>query len=196
MSLLSDPPFALGQTLGVTSASDGGNWVGAVKHFPDVNPSTGVVRSNRLKTCIAVRNTSGGVLLPKRVAKFDVSSAGADLFSETAGYARIANDEFVGVVDEYASADGIAANDVFWVTVSGTTEVAAALSGTDIAVGDRLACVTAATAGATTAGRVGPSSVSNATTVAGDAGLGVIGRACSTGATTGDAVLAVVDTKR
>jgi hypothetical protein len=195
MSLLSDPPFALGQTLGVTSATEGGNWVGCIKHFPDVDPTTGKVRSNRLKTCVAVRNTSGGALLPKRVAKFDTTTAGNAVFTEVKGYAAVTNEEFVGVVDEFLAAGGCAANDVCWVTVAGPTEVAVALSGTDVAVGDRLSCVTAVTAGATTAGRVAPSALTVGTANVGGAELGVIGRACSTGATTGTAVLAVVDTK-
>lgn len=59
MSLYVDPPFSLGQTLGVSSTADGTGWVGVVKVFPDVNPSTGKVRSNRVKKCVAVRNTSG-----------------------------------------------------------------------------------------------------------------------------------------
>jgi hypothetical protein len=184
MSLLSDPPFALGQTLGVSSATDGGNWVGVIKHFPDVNPTTGEIRSNRLKTCVAVRNTSGAALLPKRVVRFDLTASGASLFEEVKGYVAVAGEDFVGVVDEHLPAGGVAANDVFWVTVKGPTEVAVALSGTDVALGDKLACVTAASAGATTAGRV-----SGTTATA-----GVIGRACGTGATTGAAVLAVVDT--
>lgn len=195
MSLLSDPPFALGQTLGVTSATDGGNWVGCIKHFPDVNPNTGVVRSNRLKTCVAVRNTSGGALLPRRVVRFDTTTAGRAVFTEVKGYSSVTNEEFVGVVDEHLPAGGVAANDVFWVTVQGPTEVAVALSGTDVAVGDRLACVTAASAGATTAGRVTPSALTAGTANVGGAELGVIGRACSAGATTGTAILAVVDTK-
>lgn len=184
MSLLSDPPFALGQTLGVSSATQGGNWVGVVKHFPDVNPVTGVVRSNRLKTCVAVRNTSGAALLPKRVVKFDVTATGAAVFSEVKGYNATAAEDFVGVVDEHLPATGVAANDVFWVTVQGPTEVAVALSGTDVATGDKLTTVTAATAGATTAGRVQGTTATS----------GIIGRACGAGATTGSAVLAVVDT--
>ena len=195
MSLLSDPPFALGQTLGVTSATDGKNWVGVVKHFPDVNPITGVVRSNRLKTCVAVRNTSGAALLPKRVVAFDTTTAGLSSFTDTKGYSAVTNEERVGVVDEYLPAAGVAANDVYWVTVDGPTEVAVALSGSDIAVGDRLSAITAVTAGATTAGRVTASGVGAATTGAGNNGLGVLGRACSTGATTGAAVLAVVKTR-
>lgn len=195
MSLYDDPPFALGQTLGVSSATDGKSWVGVVKTFPDVNPVTGVVRSNRVKTCVAVRNTSGAALLPKRVVTFDTTTAGLASFTETKGYSAVTNEERVGVVDEYLPAAGVAANDVYWVTVDGPTEVAVALSGSDIAVGDRLAAITAVTSGATTSGRVTASGVAAGTQLANNNSLGVIGRACSTGATTGAAVLAVVKTR-
>ena len=195
MSLMIDPPFALGQTLGVSSAADGKGWVGVVKQFPDVNPITGVIRSNRVKTCVAVRNTSGGALLPKRVVAFDVATGGLAGFTETKGYSAVTNEERVGVVDEYLPAAGVAANDVYWVTVEGPTEMAVALSGSDVAVGDRLAAIAAATSGATTAGRVTKSGVAAATTGAGDNSLGVLGRACSAGATTGSSVLAIVKTR-
>ena len=195
MSLLIDPPFALGQTLGVTAATQGGNWVGAVKQFPDVNPTTGVVRSNRVKTCVAVRNTSAAALLPKRVVTFDTATAGLSCFSETKGYSAVTNEERVGIVDEYLPATGVAVNDVYWVTVEGPTEVSVALSGSDLVAGDRLAAITAATSGATTSGRVTKSGVGAATTAAGDNSLGVIGRACSAGATTGGNVLAIVKTR-
>lgn len=199
MSLLDDPPFALGQTLGVDSTNDGKGWVGVVKEFPDVDPTTGKVRSNRRKVCIAVRNASTIALLPKRLVRFAVGTAGTGLFSNVDGYARITNEERVGVVDEWLPASGVAVNDVFWVTVQGPTEVAAALSGTDIAVGDRLACVTAAnsTASGTTGvgGRVGPSGLTSGTANPGDNGIGVLGRACSVGATTGANVLAIFNSK-
>jgi hypothetical protein len=193
MGLLSDPPFGLGQTLGVSSASDGGSWVGAVKEFTDVDPETGVIRSNRRKVCIAVRNSSAAALLPKRVVSF--STTAGKLFSEVTGYSAVTNAEAVGVVDEHLPAGGVAVNDVFWVTVNGPTEVAAALSGTDIAAGDKLAAITAATSGATTSGRVTPSPVSASTAGANNNGIGVIGYAVSAGATTGSAVLALITTK-
>jgi len=193
MSLTNDPPFALGQTLGVSSTADGKGWVGAVKTFPDVNPTTGAVRSNRMKTCVAVRNTSGVAVLPKRVVRFATGTAGAGLFSTVDGYAAVAGDERVGVADEYLPATGVANNDVFWVTVEGPTEVSHALSGTEVAVGDRLAAITAATSGATTAGRVKPVTYASAgSTNLGEALRGVIGVACSAGATTGGNVLAIV----
>jgi len=195
MSLLVDPPFSLGQTLGVTGANDGANWVGAVKQFPDVNPVTGQIRSNRVKTCVAVRNASTIALAPKRVVSFDTGTAGLASFTQTKGYSTATNEERVGVVDEYLAATGVAVNDVFWVTVEGPTEVAVALSGSDLVVGDRLAAITAAASTGTTAGRVTKSGVGAATTGAGDNGLGVLGRACSTGATTGANVLAIVKTR-
>lgn len=192
MSLLIDPPFALGQTLGVSSTADGGSWVGAIKQFPDVNPTTGKIRSNRIKTCVAVRNASGGALLPKRMVRFKLS-AGNAVFSEVDGYAAVAGEERVAFVDEYLPASGVAANDVFWVTVEGPTEVAHALSGTEVSVGDRLAAITAATSGATTAGRVKPTGYTGAaSTNLGESLYGVIGVACSAGATTGSNVLAIV----
>ncbi len=121
MSLLVDPPFALGQTLGVTSASDGTGWEGAVKLFPDVDPTTGQVRSNRVKKCIAVRNSSGSTLYGKRAVSFVAGSTKA-----VSGYVfedGRANKAFAGVSDEHLSDAGVAANDIFWVTVDGPTEL-------------------------------------------------------------------------
>lgn len=202
MGLQVDPPFGLGQVFGPTTPNDslagisgsyGDNWVGVVKEFPDVVPSTGAVRTNRRKVCVAVRNKSGAALLPKRLVTF--STTAGKLFSEVTGYSAVTNEERVGVVDEHLPAAGVAADEVFWVTVSGPTEVAAALSGTDIAAGDRLAAITAATSGATTAGRVTPSALTAGTANPGNNGIGVIGYAVSAGATTGANVLAHIITR-
>jgi len=201
MGLQVDPPFGLGQTLGVVGANDslvgitgsyGDNWVGCVKEFTDVNAINGQVRSNRRKVCIAVRNTSGAALLPKRVVR--LAGNGTALFGAADGYAATANDAFVGVVDEFLPAGGVASNDVFWVTVDGPTEVSVALSGSDITVRGALSVVTAAASTSNTAGRVTLSPLSSATTGSGDNGIGVIGYAGSTGST-GSAVLALVRTR-
>ena len=203
MGLQVDPPFGLGQTLGLDSPNDslygitngsyGDNWVGCVKEFTDVNPVNGQVRSNRRKVCVAVRNTSGVALLPKRVVR--LAGTGKALFGATDGYASTANEALVGVVDEFLPAAGVAINDVFWVTVDGPTEVSVALSGSDVAVRSALSVVTAATSGATTAGRVTVSPLSSSTAGANDNGIGVIGFAASAGATTGSAVLALIKTR-
>jgi hypothetical protein len=209
MGLQVDPPFGLGQTwvsLGAgetakndsyhgiqSSAAYGDNFTGAVKEFTDVNPITGQVRTNRRKVCVAVKNTSAGVLLPKRIVTF--STAAGKLFSEVNGYSRVTNEERVGVVDEFLPAAGVANDEVFWVTVEGPTEVAVGLSGTDIAAGDRLCAITAATSGATTAGRVTPSALTAGTANQGNNGIGVIGYATSVGATTGANVLALITSR-
>lgn len=203
MGLQVDPPFGLGQTLGLDGVNDslygisvgsyGDNWVGAVKEFTDVNPVNGQVRSNRRKVCIAVRNTSGAALLPKRVVRLTSSAKGVATVAD--GYAAVTNDAYVGVVDEFLPAGGVANNDVFWVTVDGPTEVAVALSGSDVTVRAALSVVTAAASTSNTAGRVTVSPLSSSTAGANDNGIGVIGYAASAGATTGSAVLALVRTR-
>lgn len=203
MGLQVDPPFGLGQTLGLDGVNDslyglstgsyGDNWVGCVKEFTDVIPVSGQVRSNRRKVCIAVRNTSGVALLPKRVVRLTSSARGPATVAD--GYAAVANEALCGVVDEFLPASGVAANDVFWVTVDGPTEVAVALSGSDVAVRDRLSVGTAASSISTTAGRVTVSPLSASTAGANDNGIGVIGFASSSGTTTGSFVLALVRTR-
>lgn len=203
MGLQADPPFGLGQTLGLDGVNDslyglssgsyGDNWVGCVKEFTDVNPVNGQVRSNRRKVCIAVRNTSGAALLPKRVVR--LAGTGKALYSAADGYASVTNEALVGVVDEFLPAGGVANNDVFWVTVDGPTEVSVALSGSDVAVRSALSVVTAAASTSTTAGRVTVSPLSSSTAGANDNGIGVIGYAASAGATTGSAVLALIRTR-
>ena len=174
MSLLVDPPWGLGQTLGVSSTSDGTGWVGAVKEFTDVNPTTGVIRSNRRKICVAVRNTSGGALLPKKVVKFDVSTTGAAVLGAVSADNTTANAGFVGVVDEYLPTAGVSANDVFWITVEGPTEV---IANGAVTAGAAISTVT-------TAGRID------------DGGSLTIGHALAAASTGGDEILASVNTLR
>lgn len=194
MGLQVDPPFGLGQTFfslsstqtsvpndsiyGIqSSAAYGDNFTGVVKEFTDVNPVTGQVRTNRRKVCVCVKNTSGAALLPKRVVTFN--TAAGKLFSEVNSYSTVVNEERVGVVDEWLPSAGVAANDIFWVTVDGPSEVSAATTGTAVAAGDRLAAVAAATSGATDAGRMTPAGT-GATDV-----RGVIGYALSAATTNG-----------
>ena len=173
MSLLVDPPFALGQTLGVSSTSDGTGCVGAVKEFTDIDPTTGVIRSNRRKVCVACRNTSGYALLPKKlVAVSAIGDAGA--------CNTVAGNEYVGVVDEFLPTAGVAANDVFWVIIEGPTEV---LADAAVLADNAIASDAAATSGAATAGRVVATTTNS------------IGRAVSAAATAGDAFLAIVKSK-
>lgn len=211
MGLQVDPPFGLGQTFFSLSSTQtsvpndslygiqsnavyGDNWTGVVKEFVDANPITGQVRTNRRKVCVAVKNTSAGVLLPKRIVAFNTAAGKA--FTEVNGYSAVTNEERVGVVDEWLPSAGVAVNDIFWVTVNGPTEVTAALSGTAITAGTRLAAITAAASTGTTAGRATPSALTGSTTgQANDNGRGVIGYAISAGTTAdGSAVLALITT--
>jgi hypothetical protein len=116
------------------------------------------------------------------------------LFSEVDGYSAVLNEERIGVVDEWLPAAGVTVGDIFWVTVDGPTEVSHALSGTNIAAGDRLAAITAAASTGTTAGRVTPSALAGATTGGNDNGIGVIGYALSA-ATSGNTPLALIKTR-
>lgn len=183
MSLLIDPPFALGQTLGVSSATDGTGWVGVVKQFPDVDPTTGQVRSNRVKTCIAVRNSSGIALTPKKLVQFASGS-----FSAVDGYAAATDAVVAGVVDEHLPSGGVAANDVFWITVAGPTEVN--LGAAQQAAADTV-LVSLTAAGTTNTTAAGRAQTAAATYLQN----GYVGRAISAG-TTGQDVLAVVNLVR
>lgn len=122
MSILqSDPWFGRGQTLGVDNADQGGAVTGSVKIFADADPrttNTGVFYSNRLVTCVAVRNTSGSALLPGKVVKFKSAAILTEVDGTGAG-----SDTIIGVVDEYLPATGVANNDVFWVVVKGPTAI-------------------------------------------------------------------------
>lgn len=179
MSLLVDPPFSLSQTLGV-GAGEGTSWAGAVKQFPDVDPVTGKVRSARVKTCIAVRNVANHVLLPKRAVAWKVGS-----FTEVDGYVDVSDELVAGIVDEFIPASGVAKDDIFWITVSGPTEVRLG-TGITAALGAPLVALTGATTGVAGFAQTGAATFLQ---------NGYIGRAASTGAAGAD-VLAIVSLVR
>jgi hypothetical protein len=113
-ALDSDPGFPRGATLGVTSTSDSTHIPGTQRWFVDVQPS-GTVNSNVPVKCIAMRNTSGGTLTAGQVVKGKTTA----LLSEVDGSASV-DSPVVGVVDEYLTT-AVAANDIFWMVVSGPT---------------------------------------------------------------------------
>jgi hypothetical protein len=132
----SDPWFGRGQTAlagpgryaGYESSSaaadprNGTSYLGSVKVFSDVDPrtsNTGIALSNRLVTCVAVRNTSGAALLPGTVAKFKKSA----ILTEVDGPATSVANAPIGVVDEYLPASGVANGDIFWLVTSGPTAI-------------------------------------------------------------------------
>lgn len=141
---------------------------GTTKVFDDMDPAVTsgarTRRSNRQCTCMLVRNVSAGVLLPKRVVTFKAGYFG----KQVDGYCDVGAELCAGVVDEFVSSAGVAVNDLFWITVKGPTLMLTDLAGganNPISELDRLVALTAATSGATTAGRVVTQSLAGATGV-------------------------------
>jgi hypothetical protein len=110
----SDPWFPRGATLGVSSTADSTHIPGTQRYFVDTRPD-GTVNSNAPVKCIAMRNTSGGTLTAGQVVKAKSTA----LLSEVDGSASV-DSPVVGVVDEYLTT-AVAANDIFWMVVSGPT---------------------------------------------------------------------------
>ena len=120
--LSADPGFGRGQTLGVKDPDQGKSVEGTIKVFTDADPRTnafGKFLSNRPVTCVAVRNTSGGPLLPGAAVKFKAAA----VLTEVDGPAADTVAAPYGIVDEYLPASGVADKDVFWVVAAGPAEV-------------------------------------------------------------------------
>jgi len=146
----SDPWFGRGTTLGVSDVNQGTNVTGTIKVFNDVDPRSNVSGRNLSYVtvmCKAVRNTSGAALLPGTIVKM----ASSDILNSSDGAASAAPG-LLGVVDEYLPSTGVAANDVFWMVISGPTTIntAATLSaGAAISVGSSTTAGKAVAASAT-----------------------------------------------
>jgi hypothetical protein len=166
MSVLnSDPWFGRGTTAfagpakyagyeGAVASTDprnGTSYIGSVKVFSDVDPrvtNTGVRLSNRVVTCIAMRNVSGAAILPGTVVKFQK----ADILNNFDGSAAAVTDAPLGVVDEYLPASGCANGDVCWVVVSGPTAITTAAT---LAAGALVTATAGAAATGTAANAIG-----------------------------------------
>lgn len=131
-TLTTDPGFARGQTLGVTVKTyeaengDGSTVIGTRKVFRDENPTTGALNSNRTVECIAVKNASGGALLPGQVVRFKAAATSGQFSGGILGEVdatATASDVLLGIVDEYLPAAGVADKEVFWVVVRGPSTV-------------------------------------------------------------------------
>jgi hypothetical protein len=195
------PPFSRGETWynGETIDANnlgGLNLEGKEYVFEDTAPSN-MFTSRGLGFPVhvrVVRNASGGALLPKRLVKLD---AAGYYGRRASGYANVTAEGPVYPVDEFLPAAGVPDKDLFYVVISGPALVKTSLAGNAenfFAVGDRLVALTAATSGATTAGRVAPASLTGATQVLADAVGNYIGRALSaaTTANTNSDVLVLV----
>lgn len=201
MAKQENPPFARGRTYfdGIidalvapnTTTADGGlqiegkDWI-----FEDVNPTllNAPVRTNHYVRCRAIRNMASFALLPGFVVQRDDTEAGLN-FSRVAGYTDVTAQDALGVVDEYLSASiGCPQYDICWVVVEGPTIIMTPLDGGSdnvFAVGNRVVALTAATSGATTAGRIVAQAIAATTLQNADALeiMNVIGRAMSAATT-------------
>ena len=189
MAKRENPPFERGATFyngGTIDTNNlgGENLEGTEWEFEDLDFSAGVgvknYRTNTLVKCLCVRNKAAISLLPKRLVK--CRKTGANLFGHVDGYATVTADAPVFPVDEWLPAAGVVVNDLFYIVVAGAATVLTDLAGGSnnvFSVGDVLVALTAATSGATTAGRVAPQSLTGATAVLGEQIQGRIGRALS-----------------
>lgn len=160
-----------------------GKQVGEVSIFEDYEYSD----ANRLDRrthhnveCRLVKNSAGFALLPKRLVKY---KAGTNR-TEVDGYvSTTANDgDTLAVVDEWLPAAGVPDGSYFWVVTCGPTRVLTSLAGNAenvIAENGVLVGLTAATSGATTAGRVVAQDLTGATDVLGNQLNGGFARALS-----------------
>lgn len=197
-SIFSDPFFRRGSTLlggepvelnSSNEAVAGGEVIGQVKAFQDVNPAgQGERYSNRLVYCVAARylgNDATGADLAGEVVTFNPNGplstfgiAGQSASAALATVATVAAGLSYGVVDEYLTAGtAIRKNDIVWIVVKGPTTACKQAGASGFAVNAGVAVVAAATngcvapVGAASAGTVqiadniGGASVSTATTI-------------------------------
>ena len=108
--------------------------------------------TNLYVTVRIVRNVGAAALLPSRLVTFKAGYYG----QRVDGYGTTTAQGVAGVVDEFLPSAGVPVNDLFYIVTAGPTKVLTDLAGAGnnvIAQGDTLCALTAATSGATTAGR-------------------------------------------
>ncbi len=167
-------PFARGTTFfdgGTTDTTSGRQLEGREYDVPDVDPrSTGTgsatYRTSRMVRVRIVRNKTGFALLPKKLVSFGTEAGKST--GQANGHVRLTADPVQGVVDEYLPSAGCPDGDLCYVVVAGP-----ALCLPDLAAGannvlpveTRVVSLTAATSGATTAGRIAPQDITGATSL-------------------------------
>lgn len=159
-----NPPFARGTTyMGLTETIDTANLAGINLEgkeyiFEDLDPrgaaGSVAVRTNRPVRCRIVRNMAGTTLFAKycgqqgvTAGKVNVYLSGLVAVGATRGFP----------IDEYLPAAGVRNGDLCYVVIEGPALVRTSLAANAenvINLGDTLVALTAATSGATTAGRV------------------------------------------
>lgn len=141
-SIFSDPGWARGRTMlqgelieldGAGNPVAGGELVGAVKVFQDVNPVTGARLSNRLVYCVAARYTGSsaldGTANAGRPYVFRTTSAAGNAVPALTEFSAVATTTDVntnglafGILDEYLIGS-VRKNDIVWLVVKGPTQI-------------------------------------------------------------------------
>ena len=144
------------KTLDSTYGTDVG-LEGRTARFDDYAPGQAagvkVLRSNRQKTCMLVRNvTPSTVLEPKRAVQWATGYHG----KRVAGHVILPDAEVAGIVDEHLPAAGVRQHDLFWITVAGPSLVKISNVGGEAAISEfeMLVSATAAASNHADSGRV------------------------------------------
>lgn len=162
-----DPPFQLGESFKGTDADSNlinVPWLGTRCAFEHVDYSISGLTAGRSRLtgtsilAIALRNTSGIALRPKRMVMLDVAAGLGNLRNAT-GYNVLLLNGISVLCDPWLPAAGVAANDIFWGIYKGpaivlTPTVGADFNGADISAGGCLFNATGSTSGNSTGGRV------------------------------------------
>lgn len=164
-----DPPFPLGETLKGTQTIDGTTStinetvLGTRCAFEHVDYSISGLTAGRARLsgkpicAIALRNTSGITLLPKRLVRLD-TTAGLGRIKNADGYTVLLAGLPAVLVDPWLPSAGVADDDIFWGIYQGPALVLTPTAGADlngdIAAGAPLVAATGSTSGNSTGGRV------------------------------------------
>lgn len=120
---------------------------------------------------VLCRNTSGGVLLGKRLGLFERTD-GQRLAKNCDGYTNTQAELLYGIIDPFLPDSGVPDDDIFWMVLEGdslellTPNAGSGFNG-DIAIGDPLYAATGADSATTLAGRVARAGLANDTDAAG-----------------------------
>jgi hypothetical protein len=120
-------PFPIGSTLKGTDSA--GNLINShilgrvyqIESFGSVVGAAATVR--RPKTVIAMRNSSGQVMLGKRVVVNKTAGGSGDLEAFDGYAATTGNANIAGVLDDQLPSTGVADKDICWVVVRGPVKV-------------------------------------------------------------------------
>lgn len=160
------PPFNRGE---YEASEDLSHMLGREWQFEDLDfaqtSGARAARSGKMVSCRLVKNNTGAALLPKRLVTFSTTAGeyNTHIGHSSSAYSCLTNDRAFPV-DEFLPSAGVPDQAYFWVVTRGPAMCLLPLAGAgfngDVSVGNTLSALTAATAGATTAGRV-----ANTTTV-------------------------------